>query len=632
MHKNSNQSQQKAIQHGTGPAMVLAGPGSGKTFVITNRIKHLIESYHISQEHILVITFTKAASIEMKERFSMLMGNEPTLVQFGTFHAIFFHILQFAYHFDYSNIIKESEKQEYLQEILETCIHRHRSENKLEDEPINRLVNVTDNVTELANEVTLLLSEISRVKNMGIPIDQYNSMYIEPELFREIYVSYRECCQKCRKIDFDDMVLSCYELLRRDSKVRKFWQEKYQYILIDEFQDINYMQYKTMQMLAAPQNNLFVVGDDDQSIYGFRGADPRILQQFMKDFQGAERILLDRNYRCAAPIVEASLQVIQENQFRFHKKIISNKENGDAVVIHAFQSEEEQTANMIHLIEEIHDRGCSYDEIALICRTNTNMGMIAENLMIHKIPFQMKEKISSIYEHFISKDILAYLRFAIGFQRKDFLHIMNKPKRFINRKVCEDEKIIWRNLLYAYGDRPYMQERIKKMEYDISQMQQMNPYAAINYIRKGMGYEAYLKEYSLQQQTGMIEEWIDVLNELQKSAANCKTIHHWLIYVKEVEKKLQNIHSKKQREEISHGVSILTMHGSKGLEYQNVIIPDINEGMIPHKKAEKPGEIEEERRLFYVAMTRAKERLFLFYIHSKVEQKEPSRFLKVLQN
>jgi len=615
MHKNSNQSQQKAIQHGLGPAMVLAGPGSGKTFVITNRIKHLIESYHISPEHILVITFTKAASIEMKERFQQLMDNQPSLVQFGTFHAIFFHILQFAYHFDFSNIIKESEKQEYIQEIIEKDRHRNQSYNNFENE---------------LEDTALLLNEISKVKNMGIPIEKYTSPYMEPELFREIYVVYRKYCQKNRKIDFDDMVLSCYELLRQDTKVRKFWQEKYQYILIDEFQDINYMQYRTIQMLAYPGNNLFVVGDDDQSIYGFRGANPQILQQFIKDYPGADRILLDRNYRCQARIVEASLQVIQENQTRFDKKIKSHNREGDAVVIHGFQSEEEQNRNITHLIEEIYKRGDAYEEIALIYRTNGKMGIIAETLMKQNIPFQMKEKVSSIYDHFIGKDIISYLQFTIDHQRRDFFRIMNKPKRFISRKACEESQIEWKKLLRYYNEKPYIQEMIQRLEYDLNQIREMNPYAAINYVRKGMGYEDYLKKYAIEKKVD-VAEWKDILENLQKSAAPYSSIHQWLSYINEVKEKLENISKEKNKNENPQGVLLLTMHGSKGLEFKNVIIPEMNEGLIPHKKAIKKEEIEEERRLFYVAMTRAKERLFLFYIHSKIEQKEPSRFLKRLK-
>ncbi|MDD2972041.1 MAG: ATP-dependent helicase [Lachnospiraceae bacterium] len=604
MHKIINQSQQKAIQHGTGPALVLAGPGSGKTFVITNRIKHMIESYHISPENILVITFTKAASTEMEERFHKLMQGEFFPVQFGTFHAIFFHILQYAYEFTYSNIIKESEKKEYLQEVLELY---ESSE---------------------CEEVTSLLNEISKVKNMGIPISGYTSQSMEPEKFREIYGNYRALFQRNRKIDFDDMVLSCYELLKQDINMRNFWREKYKYILIDEFQDINLLQYKTIKLLACPDNNLFVVGDDDQSIYGFRGSKPEILMGFEKDFTNSERILLDVNYRCSGMIVNASKKVILENQKRYAKEITSQNADGEQVMMHGFTSEKEECENIIHLIQGIYRQGVPYSEIAMIYRTNEGMSNMAERLIEKQIPVQMKEKVTSIYQHFIAKDILSYLKFSLSGERKEFFQIMNKPKRYLSRKACTDSGIDFRALYRYYGDKSYIQERIRRLEYDIRKIRQMNPYAAINYIRKGIGYDDHIGTYAREQGTN-VEEWLTLLGELQKNAIPYDTIQEYVQHTEDVVEEFQKMnHAKEKKEE--DAVQIMTMHGSKGLEFRNVILPDLNEKIIPHKKAISADEIEEERRLFYVAMTRAKERLFLFYIASKVECKEPSRFLKVL--
>ena len=620
MHRKENESQQRAIQHGAGPAMVLAGPGSGKTFVITNRIKYLIESYHISPENILVITFTKAASIEMKERFQKLIGNKTYPVHFGTFHAVFFHILQITCQMNASNIITETEKKEYLKEIMEDM--------KLYEE-----------TGELEELIPILLMEISMVKNMGIPIQKYHSKYWEEETFRKIYSSYRRTFERKRKLDFDDMVLSCYELLKRNKEVREYWRNQYQYILIDEFQDINYIQYRTIQLLAAPMNHLFVVGDDDQSIYGFRGANPQIMKRFPQDYLHTAQILLDINYRSTRNIVEASLQVIQENKLRYDKKTKSMKENGERIILHGFHSEEEETANILSLIKKLHEIGYLYQEIAVIYRTNARMGYLAGKFVLQKIPFQMKEKVTNIYDHFIVKDILAYMKFGKSKGRKEFLRIMNKPKRYISRQAISDEHIQIEKILRYYVDNHAMKNKLKKLEYDITILQSMNPYAAINYIRKGIGYEEYLKELSLKRQDSY-EEWIDMLNEIQNASAAFQSIDTWIAYIGEMNEKMSQNNGKqkyktevekRRNEKMEDAVQIVSMHGSKGLEYKAVILPDLNEGMMPHKKAVSREEIEEERRLFYVGITRAKERLFLFYLNEQAKQKEPSRFLQPLR-
>ena len=243
-NRNLNIAQETAINHGAGPALILAGPGAGKTFVLTHRIKNLIESYHIPPEHILVITFTKAASIEMKERFLTLMKNQYTPVTFGTFHAIFFHILQHSYHFTFSNIITEKEKYNYLQSILEGIIHDRRQAEKEQFSCENCLENDIEEIDDAF--MSNVLSEISNVKNLGLPIHNYDATCMEQNEFREVYQIYKEKLRKNRKLDFDDMVLLCYELLKGNQELRKFWHEQYQYILIDEFKDINYMQYITI--------------------------------------------------------------------------------------------------------------------------------------------------------------------------------------------------------------------------------------------------------------------------------------------------------------------------------------------------------------------------------------------------
>lgn len=628
-NQSLNIAQETAIKHWTGPALILAGPGSGKTFVLTHRIKNLIESYHIPPEHILVITFTKAASIEMKERFLTLMKNQYTPVTFGTFHAIFFHILQHSYHFTFSNIITEKEKYNYLQSILEKMISdRKQVEKGLQENAAKQQAvyenSINDDLEEIDDAfISSILSEISNVKNLGLSIHDYQTTCMEHHEFRKIYLAYKETLKRNRKLDFDDMVLLCYELLKENQELRKFWNEQYQYILIDEFQDINYMQYITIKLLVTPTNHIFVVGDDDQSIYGFRGARPEILKQFKEEFEGTKQVLLNINYRSSANIVNASLKVIEENKNRFLKKIESYHDPGEEIILQDFVSEEEQTANIIQFILQFKKMNHRFMDIAVIYRTNARAGYLAEQFVLHQIPFIMKEKVNCIYEHFIAKDLISYMMFGKSHKRSDFFRIMNKPTRYLSRSACSETEIDFHKLQYYYQSKPYMRERIMKLQYDTERILQMNPYAAINYIRKGIGYDVYLNELAKNKKVNA-QEWFFVLDEIHRQSAEFDTLDLWLNHIKTMEEELLS----NKKEEVKDGVSILTMHGCKGLEFHTVIIPDVNENVIPNKKAESMEEIEEERRLFYVAMTRAKERLLLFHVNQK--EIVPSRFLNRL--
>ncbi len=605
-----NPAQDAAINHGSGPALILAGPGSGKTFVLTHRIKNLIESYHISPEHILVITFTKAASIEMKERFFSLMKNQYMPVTFGTFHAIFFHILKYSYHFTLSNIITEREKYQFLYAILEKIQHESNVEEfHIDFEEIDDVL------------IGNILSEISHVKNLGKSIYEYQASCMEDSDFHTIYLRYQEELRRNRKLDFDDMVLFCYDLLKEKMELRKFWHERYRYVLIDEFQDINDMQYNTIKLLVDPTNHIFVVGDDDQSIYGFRGANPGILKQFREDFKGTKQLLLNINYRSTSKIVEASLAVIGENKNRFLKKIKSFHNPGNNIILQSFQSEEEQSENIIHLILQLKKQNHRFDEIAVIYRTNARAMYLAEQFVMHQIPFLIKEKVNCIYDHFIAKDLISYMTFSRTRKRSDFFRIMNKPQRYLGRDACSGTEVDFQKLQYYYQRRPYMQEKINKLQYDLEKILQMNPYAAIHYIRKGIGYDAYIQKLASDKRVNA-KDWFQRLDEIQKQSVAFENLNMWLAHIKKVQEELR-LHKK---EEIKDGVFILTMHGCKGLEFQTVILPDLNESVIPIKRAETKEEIEEERRLFYVAMTRAKAMLALFYINQR--EMLPSRFLK----
>lgn len=604
-----NEAQSKAITHGEGPMLVLAGPGSGKTLVITQRIKYLIEENQVKPEHILVITFTKAAALEMQKRFLAMTENRMLPVMFGTFHAIFFQILKQTYSFNATSIIKESQKialiREVIKEIPEQQILIHEQED--EEENIHKL-----------------LSEISKVKNCGLQSHEFQSEIVPIHIFSAIYQQYRKKMSMLKKVDFDDMVLLCYQLLHQRTDVLKLWQERFRYILIDEFQDINPLQYKIIQMLASPQNNLFIVGDDDQAIYGFRGSNPEIMRHFQQDYPNVERVLLNINYRSNSDIVDHANQLIKHNVNRFDKEVIAQNTSKDGVRICYFESRQEQTKNIVSLIRQyMRQPGAQYKDIALIYRTNTHATITAEKLLKEKIPFQMKEKTGNIYNSAVAKDIIAYLTYAL--YQKDiraFYRIMNRPVRYIRRDTVPMKCFTMQELVRNNQNKEYVIRNITRFYEQLKFLKGMSPYAAINFIRKGIGYDEYLRDKA--EETGdSFEKWEHDLKYIQESASDFDTLQEWLLYVEHYEENLEQ--GKKEKED---AVNIVTMHGSKGLEWPIVIIPDVNEGHIPHKKAITDAELEEERRMFFVAMTRAKEKLFLFSVKEKEAGNSlPSRFI-----
>lgn len=601
------QAQSRAIAHGKGPAMVLAGPGSGKTLVIVNRIKYLTEQYGVKPEEILVITFTKAAAAQMRERFERLAGGRSR-VTFGTFHGVFFQILKYAYHYTAANILREEEKYQILSGLADRMRLAYEDEKEF-----------------LAD----LAAEISLVKNEQIRLEHYYSAACPEETFRKIYTGYQDQLRRSGRIDFDDMLVYCYELFTQRPDILNQWQKRFRYILVDEFQDINGLQYQVTRMLAAPEHNLFIVGDDDQSIYRFRGAKPEIMRNFAADYPEAERIVLDENFRSVKTIVRASLKVIQENKNRFEKEIRCGKEEGDPVEIRAFLGQEQESAYLIRKIRNAVSEGARYGEIAVLTRTNVGGRFFAEKLMEFQIPFRMRDTMPSLYDHWIARDVFAYLRLALGIrERKDFLQVMNRPTRYISRECVEDPVISFDRLRMWYEDKPWMVERLDRMEENLERMRGMRPFAAVNFIRHGMEYESYLKEYAARRRIKE-EELLEVLDELQESAKNFKTSLEWFAHVEEYQQTLEQQKGKKAEEE-EEAVTLSTLHSAKGLEFTEVFILDVNEEVIPHKKAYLEADIEEERRLFYVGMTRAKKRLHLFYIKERYGKRmEPSCFLDV---
>ncbi|HAZ91509.1 MAG TPA: ATP-dependent DNA helicase [Eubacterium sp.] len=600
-------SQSEAIRHFTGPALILSGPGSGKTTVITNRIYNLIHEYHVSPEEILVVTFTRAAAREMKERFLKLSGDEKSYVSFGTFHSIFFMFLKNAYNYGKENIISESEKYDIITDLL-----------------------VYHQIEENSDVVNKVVSEISFVKSDFIDIDKYYSKNLGDEIFRDIYKSYNRILIDRNKLDFDDMLSLTYELLTKREDILNSYRRRFKYILVDEFQDINNLQYEIVKLLAAPSDNLFVVGDDDQSIYAFRGAKPYLMKRFAKDYPKAKTMILDHNYRSTDEIIYYASTLIGNNKDRFGKKLKGARHAHGQLFINEYRNIPSENDGIIESIRNNIQNGYSYKDIAILYRTNQIPLLLIQKLMEYNIPFTARDNINNIYDHFIFKDIKAYIDISRGsHERKDYLRVINKPLRYVRRDCFVSERVNFTSVIAMYNDKPYMIKKLEQFEDDIENISDASPFAAIMYIRKRIGYDDYLAEYARDKNIDY-DSLCDILELITEGAKSYESAEEWFAYIEEFKetlkkKRLENYEKTGDHDE----VTLMTMHGSKGLEYPLVYIIDANEGVTPHKKALLPEDIEEERRLFYVAMTRAKESLYISYTKRRFNKNaEVSRFVK----
>lgn len=604
--------QEEAIRHTVGPAMVLAGPGSGKTFVIVQRIYHLITSQGADPAQILVITFTKAAAKEMQERFRHLTGERALPVWFGTFHAVFYHILRQSAQYRGYTIITETEKRKLIRDIIHSC---------------SRLLYLQE------EDMEEILTAVSRHKmkaaeDWGRTENEAETEAAGPEIqkmkrvdFLFIFEEYQNWLKEFSKFDFDDLLTECLKLLRTDGDCLSEWQTQFRYILVDEFQDISPMQYEIIRLLASPEDNLFIVGDDDQSIYGFRGAHPDSMQRFLADYKTAGQIQLDVNFRCHGEIVQAAGKVIGENENRIPKVITARHEKGEGVQIISAESEEQLKAAVVSALKKEAEAGKT-EECAMICRTNFECGLWAQSLKEAGIPFVLRERPKDRFSHFVIRDICAYLALGQGdFKRQHFLRVMNRPVRYMKRDSLPEEQVEREALVRYYRENPSVMERVKRLYRDIDNLAGKRVHLQIRYIRKVIGYDGYLRE---KYGSGKAEEFIKVGEEFEAFSKKFKSVQDMQDYMREYKQTIKE----PVREE--NGIQLMTIHASKGLEFQKVFLPECNEGKMPPEQSKTPVQIEEERRMFYVAMTRAKQGLFLFFHTGKNGKGEPSRFLNPL--
>lgn len=605
-----NKEQLEAVKHFNGPCLVIAGPGTGKTTIITHRVLYLINEYRVKPHEILVVTFTKAAAKEMENRFFMLSNyqNDCKGVTFGTFHSIFFRILRAYNDYRLENLLDDQEKHIIVKSIIKGLGHSFYEDDQI---------------------VETIISEMSYIQNTLIDIEDFKSSSVDDSIFRDIRREYEKYKVNNRKYDYDDMLTHCYKLLINNEKILNIIRDKYKYILIDEFQDINKIQYEIMKMIAYPRNNIFIVGDDDQSIYSFRGADTDIMLQFARTYETAPKITLRWNYRSSKAIINSAMSLISNNKNRYEKNYVTIKSMGSNPYVVRVEDFEDEARIISEKIKNMVNQGAKYSDFAVIYRTNLQSRAFIDAFTVANIPYVSYDGLASIYNHWLLKDILCYFKASLGIDKNNsLLRIINKPNRFIARHIIEEslnkdgdlvEDIIKSGLL-----NDLQVQGLYQLKDSLLRIKNMKTCEAVKYIRSFIGYEEYIREYAHAKSIDF-RLFKDIIEEINTSAEKFDNI---LDYIQHVNNIVDAVGHKGNRN--SNAVSLMTMHKAKGLEFEQVFISGAVDGIIPYLKEDDitVAELEDERRLFYVAMTRAKAVLYIFVPKQRFSKKvSPSRFI-----
>ena len=620
--KNLNEEQKKAAEHTAGPCMVLAGPGTGKTTIIVHRLAQLIHSKAVNPENLLVVTFSKDAAAEMKERFVKFgidhkVANSRQIgdITFGTFHSVFFRILRQYENYKLENLLDEGEKFLTIKNIT-----RKLQLDFSEDD---------DRIGDVINDIGYFMN------TMADTID-YKPQSCTIDEFRAIFESYYTIKHRQNKFDYDDMLTDCYYLLKNNKRVLEDVRARFKYILIDEFQDISPVQFEAIKLIAQPLNNVFVVGDDDQSIYGFRGAAPGILIEFEKLYASCSRVILKQNYRSTKHILNCALALIDNNKSRYQKKLQPTKEQGIMPVITGMKDFDDEARYIACKIKELNATGKNLSDIAVIYRTNLQSRALVDAFMDHNIPFVAADGAASIYNHWVFKDIIAYLLLAVGMgSEKELTRILNKPKRYISRDsiatALKYNGDFVANLITYCSLNVRQVNVLTDFQFSIKKMGSMKLKDAFKYIRGYIGYEEYLRDYASSKGI-KVKGLLEALEEAENAVKNFDEIKEFLAHIEEVTIKTKQAKYKATNKD---SVRLLTMHKAKGLEFDVVFIGGAVEGLSPYEGSETLSQesLEEERRLFYVAATRAKQQLFIGVPKERYnKQVKPSRFVDEILN
>lgn len=634
-----NPSQLRAVSFGSGPCLVLAGPGSGKTTVMIRRLQNLISEYNVRPENILAVTFSRAAAREMSDRFAASCTecrNAPLpsgsqSVTFGTVHSIFLRILKEDLRKCISVISSEESRSFILHEIDRCSIPCQSAET-------------------MCRELLLSISSLKAgALSKGGPGDpsgrrdpemHVSGSSVPWESFLKIFSDYSMFLKERSLFDYDDIISETYRLLRQSPAVLSKWQERFKFLNIDEFQDLSLLQYHTLMLLAGDAANVFAVGDDDQGIYGFRGAGSGIMQRFAEDFPGAERIILDVNYRCRSDIIDASAAVIRENKDRFEKHFIPSNEGG-VVTFSAFAGRIEEYKDIFCKLRELTGSG---KDCAVLFRSSFDYYLFVLMLRKEGIRFECRDEAGGFADRFAVRDVCSYLKTAVCLAerspqpcREEMLRIINRPERYLRRESLikaasgstpsGSAASCFEAMKAFYGSDTRMLSMVKKLQADLLMISSLSPFAAIKYIRKALGYDNWMKKYAAGRNLDP-DECMESLNLLEIFSSGCASIRELLSVTAGRGLVLGRDADDPEK---TGKVSVMTMHASKGLEFDAVLLPDVNEGIIPCKSAVHEGTIDEERRLFYVAMTRARDELHVSYVNEyRYKPAEASRFIRNL--
>ena len=609
-NKMLNENQSIAVHLPLGPVMVIAGPGSGKTYVITERVYYMIHHLGCDPRNLLVITFTKAAAEEMKSRYYEKDPNHR--VTFGTFHSIFYRILRSSNpeRYGLERLIQEDKKKQLIEKIYANM----------------------DADDDYEDFVDVFLSHLTLMQNQLIQPKFYNPDGLSKELFLKVYQSYEQYKERHGLFDFDDMLTHTYYLLANDTQVLKFYQKKYKHILIDEFQDINCVQFEIIKLLAGDTPDLFVVGDDDQSIYQFRGAKPEFLLSFQDYFKPVQKVILDVNYRPTEHILRYSNNLIGYNTVRFEKRMSTQRTEGPKPTFIYCEDGTDQGMRLIHELSALSKQQIPLNECAVIYRTNVQARPIIEALRKAQMPFIIKDAMVTLYDQWITKDVLIYLHLAQDRNHiEGILQIINRPSRYISKAALQEtiQKVSstggdFLNTLCSLDSLNASQrDRVEELIFHLQRLASLPLQKALTYIRSIIGYEHYMLDYAKFRKIpaeGLINLWL----ELEESAKGYETLHDFEEALIAISKSTKESMKNKNHQ----GITLTTMHSAKGLEFQAVFIIDIVDGVVPHTKSLGELQLEEERRLFYVALTRAKTHLYLMIPKNRYEKKtETSPFI-----
>lgn len=628
---NMNEKQKEAIEYTKGPLLVMAGAGSGKTRVLTHRIAYLLQVEKVPAWKILAITFTNKAAKEMKERLESLVGTMANDMWVSTFHAMCVRILRReAQHIGYTRnftIIDTSEQKTLMKRLL-------KSKN-LDDKKFNE---------------KMILNYISDAKNQmvspKVALQEANEWF--SRVLAECYDAYEKELFKNQAFDFDDLIMKTVELFYVYPNILVDYQEKFEYIHVDEYQDTNKAQYELVLMLSKKHRNLCVVGDSDQSIYGWRGADMHNILNFSKDFPNAKTVLLEQNYRSTQTILHAANDVIANNDNRIEKKLWTQNAVGSKIMRYQAFSESDEASFVAQQIQEAHDKNEKFSNMAVLYRANAQSRVLEDALMRHKIPYKIVGGLR-FYDRTEIKDVLAYLR-VIANPDDDLSveRVINVPKRSVGKtsvdklrefaqehnmslfKAAQNVSAINISSKAANGIRQFVSIITNLQTYANCSMKEL-----VEQLLTQTGYEQSLLVEGTLEATGRLEN----IKEFQSVTTTFDENYEPMEDVTKLATFLTDfaLDNTQDSTDVQNAVTLMTLHSAKGLEFPIIFIVGLEEKIFPSSRSVFEQDIEEERRLMYVGITRAREQLYLTnatsrLLYGQVQRYMPSRFLDEIDN